>query len=97
MDMRVPCAFCGEPAERVCSWQLNRHRPWEPAQLCLKPVCFRCLREPDEHVYCMDHWDAPETLRYVPEYEARNADEDPLRYNPKPAKHGKGRAMRAGS
>lgn len=79
----ILCAFCAEPAERVCSWPVKRDWWGRPTVLCDKPVCYRHMREPGECVYCADHWNPSENLPYVPDYLARQADADPERFNPK--------------
>jgi len=78
----ITCAFCSEPAERVCSWPVKRDYWNRPTVLCDKPVCFRHMREPGEMAYCADHWAMSEPLPYVPEWQAQQADADPDRWNP---------------
>ena len=79
----TPCAFCDEPAERVCSWPVKRDWYGRPVELCRKPVCFRHLVEPGERVYCQDHWHFAETLPRVDDWYARMADENPDAVKPK--------------
>jgi hypothetical protein len=78
----IACAFCDEPADRVCSWPVKKDWLGNVIKRCDKPVCYRHLREPGECVYCADHWgDDGQILPYVPEYLARQADADPDRFN----------------
>ena len=72
------CRFCDEPAFYQCVWRLPN------GTLCMKLACYFHAREPDEgRAVCCDHWAQMhgERLPYVPDYLARQADEDPERFN----------------
>jgi hypothetical protein len=52
----VACVVCGDGPTAMCCWRYLEIPPGDPRRYCLRHVCYRHAREPDEGLaVCLEH------------------------------------------